>query len=122
MGRVTPPSPHIHTFDLAAYEKSPGFALQSLLANITSIKSPRLVLDIIDSTLGDKFRGGPHDMHSWAEDSMSSWGDGVVAKSFYLPLPETTVDMFDQPSENYDLCKTFLNPIIGNRSCFDKCS
>ena len=123
LGALLPPAPSLHAFDLAEREQSPGFALQALLASISSDPAPRLVLDLRDSGLGAAFRGGPPDLHGWAEDSVGAWGDGVVAKGGYLPLPEATDGMWaaQLPEEQYHLCKTFLFPIVGNRSCFDRC-
>ena len=124
LGGLETPVPWIHSIDLAGLDQTPGFALEALLANISAITAPRLVLDLRDSSLGSGFRGGPPDLHSWAEDSVSAWGDGVVAKGAYVPLPQATGAMVAVllPETQFDLCKTFLHPIVGNRSCFDRCS
>jgi hypothetical protein len=50
---------------------------------------PRLVLDLFDS--GDQHsvlhRGKPIDIYTWAKDSVSSWGDGVIDKRGYVFMP-----------------------------------
>ena len=122
MGFLEPPPPSVHTFDLGQVgEHSPGFALQALLDSISAVDAPRLVIDLTDSRLGPSFRGGPADMHSWAEDSVGAWGDGVVPKATYLPLPVPAEAQFSRPVELFDLCPEFLKFVPGNRSCYGKC-
>jgi hypothetical protein len=122
MGFLEPPPPLVHTFDLGQVgEHSPGFALQALLDSISAIDAPRLVIDLTDSRLGPAFRGGPADLHSWAEDSVGAWGEGVVPKATYLPLPVPSEAQFSRPSELFDLCPEFLKFVPGNRSCYGKC-
>lgn len=82
------------------------------------------------------------DPHAWADDSVGSWVSDhgqQVAKHLYVPLPplppphppqgqghrqEGGGPRLELPQgfdEHFRLCRTFLAPTIGNRSCFSKC-
>lgn len=122
--KIVPPQPTVARFDLAGSKiGGVGTLLDMLLANISKIDSPRLVLDLYDSVLGPEYRGGPEDIYGWAEDSVGSWGDGVISKTKYLPLPPPNPNLHftDEMKSQFDICRNFLMFIPGNRSCFDKC-
>ena len=122
--RLKAPAPFIFKFDLAGLpnDQPPGGILEMLLQNISSITEPRLVLDMHHSEFGTDYRGGPEDLYSWAVDSASSWGEGVVKKYLYLSLPAASPAHIPAHWDTqYNVCKSFLYHIPGNRSCFDKC-
>lgn len=105
---IDAPEPHILSVDIRALltmrehrnvdvdggKGDPG-DWQPLAALADELLSPehhcqsRVVLDLFDSsdehsTMG---RGRPVDMASWARDSMSAWGDGVIDKRGYVFMP-----------------------------------
>ena len=89
----------------------------------------RLVLDFSDSkNVHSKVgRGKPKDMMEWAKDELSSWGDAVIDKRGYVPMPQFKGSNKQEYRRHKILdtvyiCPEFLRKEFGNRACFNKCT
>lgn len=88
-------------------------------------------LNNVDEIHMDYPEGGhPHNLIEWAKDSASSWGQSPIEKGGYVPLPrvdaKTSLQRSPPASADFGaklrMCKSLMQPVYGNRSCFDKCS
>ena len=104
--------------------------MQQLLKELRKLDSfPRLVIDLYDSGVTPIKHTGPADILSWSKDSVGSWSKigqsispGRVDKLNYLLLPSHGEDMMYRPAvEKLTICRSFLEYVKSNRTCFDKC-
>ena len=107
--------------------KSKRDFLSEILSRMKELDhEPRLVLDL--QLEDDNKQYGPPNLHKWAKDSMSSWGNSVIDKSLYLTMPnpiQNTIrhkDINEKVFKYFKMCKTFLYEVVGNRTCFEKCN
>ena len=85
----------------------------------------RVVLDIRDKRIGS---WGPRNLVSWAEDSVGDWKAGsrsiddtlAIDKHYYVYMPSYK-HVHPDIITKLIMCKTFLWPSAGNRTCFEKC-
>ena len=94
--------------------------------------------------VGEVFSGGPADLTAWAHDSANSWtakagsdvsnssATSAIKKYLYVPLSfgaggGLKLHSMNSPQSNLDhsddliLCRQFMKPTLGNRSCFSIC-
>lgn len=127
-GRHAPP-PYILRFDLRVLNAGNSQPLQLLLEDINKAKThERIVIDLFDSSSSEQTV--PVNLQSWVLDSASSWSrdndggllPGRVDSFKYLLLPARDPDAPRHPAvESLNICKSFLDYVTTNRTCFDKC-
>jgi len=110
-----------------------GQILEHILSKLERFTdSPRLVLDIRDSDqyelTDDESKLHLEWLNRWAKSSVSSWGKFTIDKSAYVSLPafddKSSSVSISEPKilvDGVHMCKTFLNKVVGNRTCFSKC-
>ncbi len=88
----------------------------------------RMVLNVFDSsnTNSAAGRGRPLNIIEWAKDPLGSWGDAIVDKRGYIPVPgpKNPVGFFRKENilDTVYVCPEFLRREHGNRACFNKCT
>jgi hypothetical protein len=126
---VQPPPPSTVSIDTAvAGEATVELGGSRLISSIihelhVNDRVPRLVLDVRNSATSRVVSVDPvpQDILAWADSSVSGWGE-KVPKYAYVPLPALDANTFPQVHEDsFRLCHTFMYPVQGNRSCFNKC-
>ena len=93
--------------------------------------APRLVLHVTRTESGDRQKHEQEEMKSWAVHSVGEFRSYEEELNEYNQLP-SMVGISGAPhapngltsaklTDNIRLCKGILEPMMGNRSCFDKC-
>lgn len=149
---IDTPDPFIFQIDMADLKKHSNNEKKMLqiASDLSGIKHPRVVLDVIDSSLTDSqanqehnrdvFRGGPADLVAWAASSVNNWLSGAdgkkasnssIKKYTYVPLSlgRSSLQFHSAYSghgkidfsDDIKLCKQLLVKLHGNRSCFSIC-
>ena len=146
---IDTPDPFIFTIDMADFKKisDNDKYMAGIASELNKITHPRVVLDIIDTSLTnsqtnqehnqDIFSGGPADLVAWAASSVNSWSNdsgnanGVIKKYTYVPLSLGRNSLHFHSansghgkidySDDVKLCRQLLVKLHGNRSCFSIC-
>lgn len=129
------PSPYVLTSS-RYYASAAKSSLDDLLQQVLEADDePRLVLGARAHYHYDDAESSAEWLRQWADDSASSWGDAPVPKSDYtaLRLPRRAAYASSSSSsavvvneisisKHIMLCRSFLVPERGNRTCFSKCN
>jgi len=146
-GKGEIPEPYILSLDVGVRPGHPGMqrgANDILDAILDADPYTRVVLDLTDSRFdGSGYPGGVEGLKRWTATSDSVWEphkEGFVDKSKYVAMPPLSTLMtklsldledigkdsaHDELSHNIfsdvKLCKNFMKPVMGNRTCFATC-
>ena len=95
------------------------YKLDELAKTVEGYTADRLVLGLV----GDEGSSFSKDWYqAWAKSGSSSWGTMKIDLSTYVPLPMIErKNEVEELKENLQLCKTYLDRIVRNGTCFNKC-
>ena len=123
--KLSPPRVTILSIDLSDNEP---LHIKKIADKLLLVDDLRVVLDVRDSSITslsakeEKTRIAW--LQTWASDSVSSWGPNVIDKASYVPVPGFDKGIIQEPEKlvnHVHMCRTFLNKVVGNRTCFSKC-